>query len=173
MARSAGARYSLAETAARDELGMELSVVAVFKRLRAYEEWLRWLAEQLRGRQRLAVESQGQAVRALDATTVSEPGSTGTDWCVHYVVNLAHLPGDLFELTKVGQLQQWNADKTPARLALIRWPSWSAAVNWPLLAAGGFTRRAGPCSEPTRREKHGGSQEWPPHHITARSAHER
>ncbi len=94
--------YSLAETAARaGELGMELSAVAIFKRLRASEEWLRWLAEQQRSNQRLAVESQGRPVRAVDATTVSEPGSTGTDWRVHYVVNLANLQCDFFELTGV------------------------------------------------------------------------
>ena len=96
--------YSLAETAARaGQLGMKLSAVAVFKRLRASEEWLRWLAEQQRGRQRLAVESQGRPVRAVDATTVSEPGSTGTDWRVHYVVNLANLQCDFFELTGVDE----------------------------------------------------------------------
>jgi hypothetical protein len=94
--------YSLAETAARaGQLGMELSAVAVFKRLRASEEWLRWLAEQERGRQPLPIESQGRPVRAVDATTVSEPGSTGTDWRVHYVVNLANLQCDFFELTGV------------------------------------------------------------------------
>jgi hypothetical protein len=94
--------YSLAETAVRaHQLGMELSAVAVFKRLRASEEWLRWLAEQQRGKQRLAVESQGRPVRAVDATVVSEPGSTGTDWRVHYAVNLANLQCDFFELTDV------------------------------------------------------------------------
>ena len=94
--------YSLAETAARaGQLGMELSAVAIFKRLRASEEWLRWLAEQQRGRQRLAIETQGRPVRAVDATTVSEPGSTGTDWRVHYAVNLANLQCDFFELTGV------------------------------------------------------------------------
>jgi hypothetical protein len=94
--------YSLAETAARArQLGMELSAVALFKRLRASEEWLRWLAEQQRGKQPVAVESQGRPVRLVDATTVSEPGSTGTDWRVHYVVNLANLQCDFFELTDV------------------------------------------------------------------------
>jgi hypothetical protein len=94
--------YSLAETAARaSQLGMELSAVAVFKRLRASEEWLRWLAEQQRSKRPLAFESQGRPVRIVDATTVSEPGSTGTDWRVHYVVNLANLQCDFFELTGV------------------------------------------------------------------------
>jgi hypothetical protein len=94
--------YSLAETATRArELGMQLSAVAVFKRLRASEEWLRWLAEQERGTQRFTLESQGRPVRAVDATTVSEPGSTGTDWRVHYAINLANLQCDFFELTEV------------------------------------------------------------------------
>jgi len=93
--------YSLAETAARARgLGMQLSAVAVFKRLRASEEWLRWLAEQQRGKHRLA-DSQGRPVRAVDATTVAEPGSTGTDWRVHYAINLANLQCDFFELTGV------------------------------------------------------------------------
>jgi len=94
--------YSLAETAARaSQLGMKLSGVAVYKRLRASEEWLRWLAERQRGKQPLAVESQGRPVRLVDAATVSEPGSTGTDWRLHYVVNLANLQCDFFELTDV------------------------------------------------------------------------
>jgi len=94
--------YSLAETAARaGELGMNLSAVAVFKRLRASEEWFRWLAEQERSKRRVSVESQGRPVRIVDATTVSEPGSTGTDWRVHYIVNLANLQCDFFELTDV------------------------------------------------------------------------
>ncbi len=94
--------YSLMETAVQARhLGVQLSAVAVFKRLRASEEWLRWLAERLRGGQRLALESEGRPVRAVDATTVSEPGSTGTDWRVHYAINLANLQCDFFELTDV------------------------------------------------------------------------
>jgi hypothetical protein len=93
---------SLAETATRArELGIQVSAVAVFKRLRASEQWLRWLAEQVRSGQRPALESQGRPVRAVDGTSVSEPGSTGTDWRVHYVVNLANLQCDFFELTGV------------------------------------------------------------------------
>jgi hypothetical protein len=94
--------YSLAETAVRArQLGVEVSAVAVYKRLRASEEWLRWLAEQQRGGQRVRMESQGRPVRAVDATTVSEPGSTGTDWRVHYAVNLTTLQCDFFEPTRV------------------------------------------------------------------------
>lgn len=93
---------SLAETAVRARrLGIEVSAVAIYKRLKASEEWLRWLAAELRGRQRWAMECQGRAVRAVDATSVSEPGSTGTDWRVHYAFNLADLQCDFFELTSV------------------------------------------------------------------------
>jgi Transposase DDE domain len=92
--------YSLIETAVRArQFGIEVSSVAVFKRLRASEEWLRWLAQQERGTGSLILESQGRPVRVVDATTVSEPGSTGTDWRLHYSLNLANLQCDFFELT--------------------------------------------------------------------------
>jgi hypothetical protein len=94
--------YSLAETAVRArQLGVDVSAVAIFKRLQASEEWLRWLAEQERSQKRVCLESQGRPVRVIDATTVSEPGSTGTDWRVHYAVNLTNLQCDFFELTDV------------------------------------------------------------------------
>lgn len=97
-----GEGCSLAETAVRARhLGITVSPVAVFKRLRASEQWLRWLAEQLRGQQRLVLPSQGRPVRVVDGTSVSEPGSTGTDWRVHYTINLANLQCDHFELTDV------------------------------------------------------------------------
>ena len=32
-----------------------------------------------------------------------EPGSTGTDWKIHYAVNLADLECDFFQLTEIGQ----------------------------------------------------------------------
>jgi len=93
---------SLAETAVRARhLGIAVSPVAVFKRLRASEEWLRWLAQQMRGQQRLAMPTQGRPVRVVDGTSVSEPGSTGTDWRVHYVINLANLQCDFFAITSV------------------------------------------------------------------------
>jgi hypothetical protein len=94
--------YSLAETAVRArQLGVDVSPVAIFKRLKASEEWLRWLADQERSERRERMESQGRPARVVDATTVSEPGSSGTDWPVHYAVNLTNLQCDFFELTDV------------------------------------------------------------------------
>ena len=49
------------------------------------------------------MESQGRAKeRAVDVTTVSGPGSTGTDWRVHYSVNVTNLQCDFLQLTDVG-----------------------------------------------------------------------
>ena len=94
---------SLAETAARASASglAQISAVGVFKRLRAAEPWLRWLAQQMRGAADLPMEVAGRRLRAVDATSVSEPGSTGTDWKVHWAVNLADLQCDFFELTDI------------------------------------------------------------------------
>jgi len=94
---------SLAETAARASASglAQISAVGVFKRLRAAEPWVRWLAQQMRGAADLPMAVAGRRVRAIDATSVSEPGSTGTDWKVHWAVNLADLQCDFFELTDV------------------------------------------------------------------------
>ena len=94
---------SLAETAARASAAgwAQISPVGVFKRLRAAEPWLRWLAQQMRGAADLPMEVAGRRLRAVDATSVSEPGSTGTDWKVHWAVNLADLQCDFFQLTDI------------------------------------------------------------------------
>jgi len=94
---------SLAETAARASASglAQISAVGVFKRLRAAEPWVRWLAQQMRGVEDLPMAVAGRRVRAVDATSVSEPGSTGTDWKVHWAVNLADLQCDFFELTAI------------------------------------------------------------------------
>lgn len=96
---------SLAETAARAQVSglARISSVGIFKRLRAAEPWLRWLAQQMRGEADAQEKLLGRRLRAVDATSVSEPGSTGTDWRVHYAVNVADLQCDFFELTPVRQ----------------------------------------------------------------------
>jgi len=93
----------LAETAARASASgvAHISAVGVFKRLRAAEPWLRWLAQQMRGGADLPLEVAGRRLRAVDATWVSEPGSTGADWKVHWAVNLADLQCDFFALTDI------------------------------------------------------------------------
>ena len=94
---------SLTETSARVRAAgwAEVSSVALFKRLRAAEQWLRWLAEQLWRQARPAPAVLGRRVRAVDATTVDEPGRTGSVWRLHYAVNLADLQCDHFQLTSI------------------------------------------------------------------------
>ncbi len=144
---------SLAETAARAQtsgLGA-ISSVGVFKRLRAAGPWLRWLAQQERGAAALPLGAVGRKVRAVDATTVCEPGSTGGDWRVHYAVNLADLQCDFFQLTELRQSGE-TFRRVPVTRAISCWatvsmrrhPAWpmcsrvvetssSASTGWPCL----------------------------------------
>jgi len=94
---------SLAETAARAQAAglAKLSAVALFKRLQASEEWLRWLAAEQRNLLAGPLPETARRLRAVDATAVSEPGSTGTDWRVHYSINLTSLQCDFFAITDV------------------------------------------------------------------------
>ena len=61
----------------------QLSDVALLKRLRKSSDWLHGLCVALFCERGLAVEP-GLRVRAFDATTVREPGRTGSLWRVHY-----------------------------------------------------------------------------------------
>ena len=101
---------SLVETSVRaQQLGLgRLNSSAVYKRLRSSEYWLRWLAEQTRSSLGFAVPPGRRRVRAVDATAVSEPGSTGTDWRIHYAINLANLQCDFFLLTDAQGGETWR-----------------------------------------------------------------
>jgi hypothetical protein len=92
---------SLKETAtiAQQAGWCDVSPVALFKRLRAAEQWLRWMADQLWQRHPTPSLPHGYRVRAVDATTVGRPGSLGTDWRVHYSVNLEDLQCDFLQVT--------------------------------------------------------------------------
>lgn len=98
---------SLRSAAARaSELGLaELSDVALLKRLRTSEEWLRTLAARMFGQTRFSLPAgafpRGRRFRAFDATTVEEPGATGTDWRVHFGLSLPDLRCDFYEVTDV------------------------------------------------------------------------
>jgi hypothetical protein len=87
---------------AREQSIADISDVALLKRLRASEAWLRSLTARMTDPdpagvvQRLAGRRQ---VRAVDATTVEEQGGAGTDWRVHYTLRLPDLSCDFFELT--------------------------------------------------------------------------
>lgn len=79
--------------------------VALLKRLRSSEPWLRAMTEQMlkqtRFRQALNRHWGDRRLRIIDATNVKEPGATGTSWRVHYGLQLPSLECDFFEVTDV------------------------------------------------------------------------
>ena len=97
-----GCGYSLHETAVRARKAQlaNLSAVALWHRLRKSQAWLRALCVELfRERGVELAGGAGMQVRAVDATTVKEPGKTGSLWRVHYSVRLPSLTCDFFQLS--------------------------------------------------------------------------
>ena len=98
---------SLEQTVARAKVrGLaSLNAMALHKRLCASHEWLQALTSHVVANVRrhlsgsAPVWKTGRRVRALDATDIQEPGSTGTDWRIHYSLRLPELCCDFFELT--------------------------------------------------------------------------
>lgn len=98
-----GCGYSLRETALRARKAelADLSDVALMKRLRKSREWLRLMCVSLFQSRGVALSGEGTfQVRAFDATTVKEPGKTGSLWRLHYSVCLPSLSCDFFRLTE-------------------------------------------------------------------------
>lgn len=88
---------SLRETTVRARYGGIASVsdVALLKRLRASGEWLRWMAvETMTGwveKQPAEVFGGNLNIRIIDGSSVQEPGSTGSNWRIHYSIGLPSL----------------------------------------------------------------------------------
>jgi hypothetical protein len=95
--------YSLRETAvrAREANLAELSDVALLKRIRKSEQWLYALCLELLRQRGVDVRTKdGREFRLFDATTVKEPGKTGSLWRIHYSVRLPSLQCDHFRVTE-------------------------------------------------------------------------
>lgn len=100
-----GEGLSLKETSAVAKEGgiSDISSVALYHRARKSGEWLRWICEEmLKG---LGTQTsrpdwlEGRRVRAIDGSHISEQGSTGSDWILHYSWELFGLRNDYFEIT--------------------------------------------------------------------------
>lgn len=77
-----------------------LSAVAVRKRLQGSRKWLgRLIGASLQVNLLRLRQQPGIRVRLMDATCVSEPGSSGTDWRVHLSFDLGNLCMDGVEVT--------------------------------------------------------------------------
>jgi hypothetical protein len=96
---------SLEQTTVRaKELGWaEITDVALLKRLAQAYAWLVDLTEYLLSEQRRQLDprdwSCAYRLRVIDATDITEPGSIGTDWRLHYSIRLPELVCDHYELT--------------------------------------------------------------------------
>ena len=98
-----GCGYSLRETIVRARKAKiaDLSDVALLKRLRKSKDWLYSMCIALFQEQGVALSADSPfQVRAFDATTVKEPGKTGSLWRIHYSIRLPSLCCDFFKLTE-------------------------------------------------------------------------
>lgn len=97
--------YSLRETVVHAKAAGVASVsdVALLKGVRRSGEWLRELCCALLRENQLAlpVAPAGRRVRAVDATLVKEPGPTGSQWRLHYSLQLPSMVCDFLEITPV------------------------------------------------------------------------
>ena len=77
---------------------------ALLHRLKVSSEWLRWMAMELIEQMQFILLpkqfSNKFNIRLVDGTVIKEPGSTGTDWRIHYCVQLASLRCDYFHISK-------------------------------------------------------------------------
>ena len=131
-----GQGCSLRETSVRAQRGgvAAVSDVAILKRLRRAEGWLHALCRRL-CETTLAPSMPAQnrfRLVAVDATCISEPGSTGTDWKLHYALEMPSLTCVHFELTdssgaekferfNLGQGDLVLADRAYCTLPGLRW----------------------------------------------------
>ena len=99
-----GCGHSLRETVVRArEAGIaDMSDVALLKRLRKSKDWLYAMCVALFHERGVSLVADGDfQVKVYDATTVKEPGKTGSLWRIHYSVSLPSLRCDFFKLTEV------------------------------------------------------------------------
>lgn len=95
--------YSLRETVVRAKLAnwTDISDVALLKRSRNSEEWLRLLCIELL-RENVAYRLEkgiSRTIRIVDSTIVREPGKTGSQWRILYSIRLPSVVCDFFEVT--------------------------------------------------------------------------
>jgi hypothetical protein len=97
-----GEGCGLRETAARASLAgiAQVSDVALLKRLRSCGPWFEWLAQALRAAHELRAVPPGDGaqgllgarhLRVVDGSVVREPGVTGSQWRLHYAIELPSL----------------------------------------------------------------------------------
>ncbi len=95
--------FSLRETVVQAKLAQlaDISDVALLKRLRKSEDWLRSLCVSLLQENGCLLRQEAAAVafRIVDGTVIKEPGKTGSQWRILYSLRLPTLECDFFDMT--------------------------------------------------------------------------
>ena len=95
--------YSLRETVVRAKAAGLVSVsdVALLKRLRLAENWLKSLCCSLLQERgfKLPKEKRQFNIRLVDGTVIKEPGKTGSQWRILYSISFPNFQCDYFDLT--------------------------------------------------------------------------
>jgi len=125
--------YSLRETTVIAKQGklVNISDVALLKKLKNCSGWLNWMSLEflkVKYPTRLPFGKLcGYKMKSVDASIITEPGSTGTDWRLHYCIDLQTLKCDQFIITnpsvgesftnfKIGEGDLFIGDRAYGRL---------------------------------------------------------
>ena len=96
-----------------------LSDVAVLKRLQTAPEWLGSVLAEWFYQHGLIQGTPGRKVRILDAATVSQPGSQGTDWRLHLRMDLAKRRIEQVELTSGREGERLDRHAVPPNEVIL------------------------------------------------------
>ena len=99
---SGGLSLEQAALRAREQGLVDVSPVALFKRLRTSGPWLEWMTAEMVKEQSKTWDAAAwglRPIRILDATDILEPGPRGTDWRLHYSLRLPQLSCDFLKVT--------------------------------------------------------------------------
>ncbi|OGL42452.1 MAG: hypothetical protein A2161_04960 [Candidatus Schekmanbacteria bacterium RBG_13_48_7] len=94
--------HSMRETVIRAKMAnlANITDVGFLGRLRKSKDWLHSLCVALFEDQGISLHTESDfPVRLFDATNVTEPGKTGSQWRIHYSIQLPSLTCDFFKLT--------------------------------------------------------------------------
>lgn len=94
-----GLGYSLKETAVRAELAglCKMSSVALFGRLKKFGPFFQALCEKMFKENQSFIDAAN--FRIIDATSIKEPGDTGSSWRFHYSFSIPAMVCDFTKLT--------------------------------------------------------------------------
>jgi hypothetical protein len=129
---SGGLSLEQAALRAREQGLVDVSPVALFKRLRTSGPWLEWMTAEMVKAQSKNWDAAAwglRPIRILDATDIMEPGPRGTDWRLHYSLRLPQLSCDFLQVTDAREGE--TLKRLPVRRGEI------------VLADRGYSHRAG------------------------------